>query len=77
MKGQTRRSRAYELADTLRKSGSIEYTLVREMVGILAEEARTRLVDADQNDMMRVQGEARAFAKLYRLLTEASPQAQE
>lgn len=72
-RGRPTRNRAYEIADNLRRSGSIEYSLIREMVGLLAEDARQRLVDAQQSDMLGVQGEARAFEKLYRRLTEAPP----
>lgn len=44
-----------------------------ELVGILLESARTRLVKADGSDMLRVQGEARALEKLYRELTTDAP----
>jgi hypothetical protein len=67
----------FELVDALRKSRSTEYSMIRELVGLLAEDARKRLVDASQTDMLQVQGEARALAKLYRQLTETPPQAQE
>lgn len=71
--GRPNRARAYELADSLRRTGSAEYSMIRELVGLLVEDARTRLVDAQQNDMLGVQGEARAFEKLYRRLTETPP----
>lgn len=71
--GRPAKRRAYELADALRKSRSTEHAFIREMVGLLAEDARMRLVDAADNDMLRVQGEARAFNKLYRQLTETPP----
>jgi len=74
----TTERRPYEIAEALRAGGSAEFHMIREMVGISLENARRKLVLADsQADIFRVQGEARAFDKLYRRLTEPSPVLQE
>ena len=67
------RERYFEIAGSLRKSGSMDARLTTELVGIMVEEARSRLVQASGEDMLRAQGEARILERLYRELTTEAP----
>jgi hypothetical protein len=67
------RTRYFEIRKVLSNSSAQEAKMVVEMIGILVEDSRTRLVKAADDDMLRAQGEARAFEKLYRDLTTPAP----
>ena len=73
MASNSQRTRNYEIAQALRNSPVAEARMVVEMLGIMVEDARTRLVQSTESDMLRVQGEARALEKLYKELTTAPP----
>lgn len=65
------RTRYFDIGVALRSSSAPEARLTVELISILVEDARSRLVKASGEDMLRIQGEARAFEKLYRELTTA------
>ena len=67
-----RKSRAETLASDLQKSTAPEALAVKELVQLLFEEAKHKLVRSEGEDMLRLQGEARAFDRLYTQLTRAS-----
>lgn len=73
MQTETPRQRARKLATDLYKSISPDAAAVKEMVGLLLEDAKNNLLQQTGDDMLRTQGEARAYAKLHKDLTTASP----
>ena len=69
----TNKARLAELAELIRLSPSAEARMVVDMLGLMVDEARLRLVDADGNDIYRLQGETRGLTRLYKSLTVAPP----
>lgn len=67
------KSRLAELAELIRLSTAAEARMVIDMLGLMVEEARLRMVDADGNDIYRLQGETRGLTRLYKSLTVAPP----
>lgn len=67
------KERLAELAGHIQRSTAAEARMVVEMVGLMVEESRGRLVDAEGQDIHRVQGEARALTRLYKSLTVKPP----
>jgi hypothetical protein len=72
---EPRRKRILEIASELQNSISPEALNIKKMVGLLFEEAKHKLVSAEGDDLLRLQGEARALDKLYKELTVASASA--
>ena len=73
MMEKTPRTRYFELITAIQRSTTHEVGMFVELVGIALEESRTRLVNADGNDMLRAQGESRRLERLYKDLTQPSP----
>ncbi len=70
------KQKAAELAKKLRDELYRQDPIMRSVVDllkVLQEAAKESLVGADGNDMLRLQGEARAFGKLIRELTNQPP----
>jgi hypothetical protein len=65
--------RQTEITEMLRLSPSPDARGAVELVGLLLEDARSALVQAAADDMLRVQGEARVLDRLYKRLTTAPP----
>lgn len=68
-----KKERAAELARELQGSRTHEADAARELVDIMFEDAKNSLVNSNGEDTLRLQGEARAFERLYRQLTVPSP----
>jgi hypothetical protein len=72
----TPRAQVTELAKRLREAAHLQDPLARaavEMVKLSHEELKESLVNADGEDMYRMQGAARHMAKLFRELTVEPP----
>lgn len=67
------KERLAELTGHIQRSTAAEARMVVEMVGLMVEESRTRLVDAEGQDIYRMQGEARVLTRLYKSLTVKPP----
>lgn len=68
MDRKDRKQQIQHLIDQLRKSGSTEFSTIKELVQLKFEEAKHSLVDAAGEEVARIQGEAKAWDKLYREL---------
>jgi hypothetical protein len=68
-----RKAEIQRLASELQKSTIYEVDNARKLVDALFEEAKDGLVSASGEDVLRLQGEARALERLYKRLTVASP----
>lgn len=67
------KERLAELSGYVLRSSAVEARMVIEMIGLMVEEARSRLVEAEGHDMYRVQGETRALTRLHKSLTIPPP----
>jgi hypothetical protein len=72
---ESRKSRIQALQSELQKSISPEAINTKKMVGLLFEEVKHKLVFTEGDELLRLQGEARALDKLYRELTVPSASA--
>jgi hypothetical protein len=66
---KTTKARAESLVSDLHKSVAPEAQAVIELVGLLFEEAKNKLVRSEGDELLRLQGEARAFERLRSQLT--------
>lgn len=64
-----RKKRAQELASDLQLSQAIEAAAIKELVVLQFEEAKTILVNAHGDDILRRQGEAQGLSRLLDMLT--------
>jgi 4-diphosphocytidyl-2C-methyl-D-erythritol kinase len=64
-----RKERVRQLAGKLQSSTAEEAQQVKEMVGLLLEDAKHNLVSAEGAALIRLQGEARALQRIYEQLT--------
>lgn len=68
--------RAMEQAKALREAAQLHDPMARgavELLRLTVEDLKDRLVDADGNDMLRLQGAIRQFSRLHRELTVTPP----
>lgn len=72
-----RKARIEEVASNLQKSISQEAMAIKELVGLLFENAKHNLVEAQGEDLLRLQGEAKAYRHLHTQLTRPSPVSKE
>jgi hypothetical protein len=70
---QDRRERAARLSDDLHRSTAPEALAVKELVDLLLEEAKHKLVSSEGEMTLRLQGEARAFKDLSDKLRHGVP----
>lgn len=68
-----RKARLERIADELYLATSREADIFKEMLGLLIEEAKDNLVTAQDDALLRHQGEARAFIRLFEMVTTQSP----
>lgn len=68
-----RKADVQRLARDLQKSGTYEANIARELVDLLYEEVKDGLVAASGDEMLKMQGEARALERLYKKLTTEVP----
>lgn len=61
--------------DDLQKSTNFEAMAIKEVVESLIEDAAYQMVECDPADLNRLQGEARAFRRLYLMLTRPAASA--
>lgn len=69
------KERATELAKLLREAASQD-PMARhavELVKLTYDDLKEKLVEADEKDMLRLQGAVRQFRKLYTELTKTPP----
>lgn len=71
MEKKDRRERVNELLASISKSTSPEMEWVREMLMLQFEDAKDRLIDAQEIDVPRIQGEARFLEKLHKQMVAA------
>lgn len=64
-----RKERTQQLANDLQKSSLYEVNAMRDLVDLLFEDAKDLLVSASGDELLRLQGEARALERLYSKLT--------
>jgi hypothetical protein len=69
MEAKGRKERARQLASSLQQSGTSEVQQVKEMIGLLLEDAKHNLVTAEGDALIRLQGEARLLQRIYEQLT--------
>lgn len=67
------RKRIAELYGALHKSQAPEAAAAKQLVDLLFEEAKRKLVSSDGNDTLRIQGEAQAFERMIIGLRYPSP----
>lgn len=75
-----RKDQVTELAKRLRDAAQMQDPIAKaaiELVKLSADDLKERLVDADGEDMLRVQGAAQQFNRLYRELTTNPPSIQQ
>jgi hypothetical protein len=73
MTKQVRKARAAKLAADLYRSQLPEAQAIKELIGLLIDEAKDSLVDASGDDTLRLQGEAKALLRMQRSITTAPP----
>lgn len=59
------------LAGELQRSNNPESRTVKELLGLLVEDAKDSLVASQGNETIRLQGEAQAFTRLLGMVTKA------
>lgn len=67
------KERMHQLASELQRSHTIEADMTRELVNLLFESAKHNLVNYEGENLLRLQGEARALDRLYKQLTQPAP----
>lgn len=72
MEIKERKERIHQLQADISKSTSPEVMWLRELLELLYEDAKDRLVDASGDDIPRIQGEARSMEKFFRQISAAS-----
>lgn len=70
---QDRREKIASLVDKLQEASGWESDGFKQLVDLLFEDAKHKLVSSDGDDMLRLQGEARAFERLSDRLKYLSP----
>jgi hypothetical protein len=65
----TRKEQVRQLASKLQLSTAEEAQQVKEMVGLLLEDAKHNLITAEGESLLRLQGEARALQRINEQLT--------
>jgi hypothetical protein len=68
-----RRARQKELASNIRKSMMPDAGAIKELLGLLVEDAKDSLVDSKELETIRLQGEAQALKKLLSMVTREPP----
>jgi hypothetical protein len=68
-----RKPRQSELADIVRRSTLPDASAVKELLGLLIEDAKDSLVTSIAPETNRLQGEAQAFTRLLGMLTREPP----
>lgn len=68
-----RKARASQLVNDLQRSTAFEVVAIKELVNLLYEDAKHKLVMGEGDNLLRLQGEARALQRLYEDLTTPSP----
>lgn len=63
-----RKEQVHSLVNELGRSKNYEANIARELIGLMLEQAKDALVDAMGEDLLRRQGEAKAFERLHREL---------
>jgi hypothetical protein len=58
-----------ELARDLCESRNQDAYAIKELIQLMIDDAAHVMVECDPDDLLRLQGEARAFRKLYLMLT--------
>jgi hypothetical protein len=69
---QERRDRAQQIATELQGRPVDEVRMMIELVALQYELSKDTLVNAVGEDLLRIQGEARAFERLHKLLTRTA-----
>lgn len=70
---RSRKEQIGQLASELQRSTGREADIIKQLVDLLFEEAKAKLVNSEGDVTLRLQGEARALEALYRQLTVPSP----
>jgi oligoendopeptidase F len=65
----SRKEAIRQLASQLQRSTAEEAQQVKQMVGLLLEDAKHNLISAEGALLLQLQGEARAFQRVYEQLT--------
>jgi hypothetical protein len=65
---QDRKARAQELAHDISKSTSFETMAIKELIGILVDVIAYQMIECNPNDLVPLQGEARALRRLQMML---------
>lgn len=68
-----RKQRQSELSRNVRQSTLPDAAAIKELLGLLVEEAKDSLVTSSGAETIRLQGEAQAFARLLSMLTREPP----
>jgi hypothetical protein len=70
---QDRKAEIHRLTTELNKSRAYEAEHAKKLVQLLFEDAKDGLVSAFGDELIKLQGEARAMDRLYKRLTETVP----
>lgn len=68
-----RKDRVRQLTEDLLRSTSYEVVALRELVDLMIEETKDKLIETIGDETLRVQGEARALVRFHRSLTRPAP----
>lgn len=67
-----RKDKIHKLLSSIATSPAIEAMWIRELFEILFDDAKDRLVDAQDSDIPRIQGEARIMERMSKQLSAAA-----
>lgn len=65
---ENRKEQVQQLVDDLAKSKNFEAVWIRDLIGLLLEDAKDQMIEASGEELLKYQGEARALARLQRRL---------
>jgi hypothetical protein len=68
-----RKVRRSELASNIRRSTLPDAASIKELLGLLVDDAKDSLVDSKGDETIRLQGEAQAFTRLLTMVTREPP----
>ena len=69
----SRKQQVQELANDIHRSVALEAIMIKRIVGLMLDEAKDKLINAQGDDLLRCQGEAQVLKRLHKDLTVTSP----
>lgn len=72
-----RKARKQQLAGDLQRSTAFEAAAAKELLGLMLEDAKEEMLDAQPSDLLFAQGRAKALREVLILLTKPGPKLRE